>query len=143
MSLLSSAESVALWKGANGEVEILRFHYEVAYVRMVGLAEHPAGPVIERALDSVFASAQMVHTFWDVRDLLSYHSEVRVLCTNVLLANRKKLAAVHTLSRSKIVAMGVSVANLALGGIIENHKTIASFELAVRQVLPNEQRAAR
>lgn len=143
MSLLASAESVAIWKGANGEVEILRFRHEAAYLRMVGVAEQPAGRVIERALESVFASAQMLHTFWDLRDLVNYHSDVRVLSTNVLLANRKKLASVHTLSTSKIVSMGVSVANLALGGIIKNHKTAVSFELAVREVLPMEQRAAR
>jgi hypothetical protein len=138
MALLSGAESVAKWTGAQGEVEILRLRDVVAYLRMSGIAEQPAGKVIERALEQIFARSKQLHTFWDLRDLVNYHTDVRVCSTNALLAQRKKkLAAVHTLSTSKIVAMGVSVANLALGGMVQNHKTAVSFELAVRAVLPD------
>jgi hypothetical protein len=70
----------------------------------------------------------------------NYHSDVRVYSTNVLLANRKVVQSVHTVSTSKIVAMGVSVTNLALGGLITNHKTAISFEAALREVLWREQR---
>ena len=141
MSLLSSAESIGKWKGAQGEVEIYRFGSIAAYVRMAGIAEQAAAPVIERALDGLFRSAGALHTFWDLRELTNYHSDVRVYSTNVLLAHRSRLTSVHTLSTSKIVAMGVSVANLALGGIITNHKTAASFESAVRGVLMGQVQA--
>ena len=136
MTLLAGAEIVGRWNGPQGEVEILRLGNVAAYVRMSGVAEQPAGKVVERALEQIFARSERLHTFWDLRALVNYHSEVRVCSTNALLAQRnKKLVAVHTLSTSKIVAMGVSVANLALGGMVQNHKTSASFELALRAVL--------
>jgi hypothetical protein len=138
MSLLASAESIGKWKGAQGEVEVYRFESVAAYIRMEGIAEQAAAPVIERALDGLFRSVRAIHTFWDLRDLINYHSDVRVYSTNVLLAHRARLSSVHTLSTSKIVAMGVSVANLALGGIITNHKTQVGFEMAVRGVLPRD-----
>jgi hypothetical protein len=137
MTLLSGAEIVGRWSGSQGEVEVSRLRNVVAYVRMSGVAEQAAGKTIERALEQIFARSEQLHTFWDLRDLVNYHSDVRVCSTNALLAQRKKkLIAVHTLSTSKIVAMGVSVANLALGGMVQNHKTSASFELALRAVIP-------
>jgi len=102
---------------------------------MTGNVEQPAGRVIEVALESVFRSSQGVHTFWDLRDLVSYHSDVRVCSTNVMVAHRKLLRSVHALTTSKIVAMGVSVANLALGGIVTHYKSAQEFERAVRAVL--------
>ncbi|HKU37168.1 MAG TPA: hypothetical protein VJR89_03455 [Polyangiales bacterium] len=136
MSLLTGAETIGSWKGAQGSVEILRLRTTVAYIRMVGIADQPAGKIIERALEDIFTRTDKLHTFWDLRDLVNYHSDVRVCSTNALLAQKgKKLSAVHTLSTSKIVAMGVSVANLALGGIVQNHKSAVSFEAAVRAVL--------
>ena len=140
MTLLSGAETVGRWSGAQGSVEILRLRNVVAYLRLTGVAEQAAGKVIERALEQIFTRSEQLHTFWDLRDLINYHTDVRVCSTNTLLAQRnKKLKSVHTLSTSKIVAMGVSVANLALGGMIQNHKTSASFEMALRQVLPDLQ----
>ena len=135
MSALPSAERVAIWKGSQGEVEISRSGPVVAIVRMAGVAEHAAAPVIEVALSSLFTGGHSFHTFWDLRDLVQYHSSVRVVSTNVLLSNRPKVLSIHTLSTSKIVAMGVAVANLALGGMIENHTNAASFEGALRHVL--------
>jgi hypothetical protein len=135
MSAVPGAERVGIWKGSQGEVEISRCGSAVALVRMAGAAEHGAAPVIEVALSSLFAGGHSLHTFWDLRDLVQYHSNVRVVSTNVLLNNRPRVLSVHTLSNSKIVSMGVAVANLALGGIIENHTTAASFEAALRQLI--------
>src|SRR3954470_12408897 len=132
MTLLSGAERVGRSSGSQGEVEVLSVRNGVASLRMSGIAEQPAGKMIERALEQLFARSERLHTFWDLRDLVNYHSDVRVCSTNALLAQRgKKLVSVHTLSTSRIVAMGVSVANLALGGIIQNHKTAMSFEMAL------------
>ena len=133
---LAGGEVTGRWNGSQGEVEVVGVRARIAYVRMAGVAEQAAGRVIERALTQVFMGAESLDTFWDLRDLVNYHSDVRVLSTNVLLANRRKLQSVHTLSTSKIVAMGIAVANLALGGIITNHKTPQSFEFAIRAVLP-------
>jgi hypothetical protein len=139
MSLLARAEPVAKWKGAQGEVEVLRLSPTVVYLRMEGIAEQPSGPTVERALLSLFRGSHGLHTFWDLRDLINYHSDLRVCSTNALLANRTDLLSLHTLSTSKIVAMGVAVANLALGGIITSHKSAMSFESAVREALSNAQ----
>jgi hypothetical protein len=50
----------------------------------------------------------------------------------VLLSNRAKLDSVHAFSTSKLVTMGVTVASLALGGLIQMHKARPQFEAALR-----------
>lgn len=134
---MSSAqgESLGTWRDPRGEVEVLRLRPWLACIRMVGVAGEPAGQLIERLLAKEFAGTARLHTFWDLRDLQNYHSEVRIRSTNVLLANRARLQSVHAFSRSRLVAMGVSVANLAMGGIIKSHTTAESFTAALAETL--------
>ena len=51
----------------------------------------------------------------------NYDSELRTEWTRWLLRNRARLEDIQIVAGSKIVAMGVSVANVALGGIIQSH----------------------
>ena len=137
ITLPSGAEPVASWQNAAGAVEIVRFRHSVAYLRMVGHADQPAGKVIERALAQIFAASAALHTFWDLHELAHAHADVRKCSLNALVADRRKLASVHTFSASRLWAVGMSVANLALGALLHNHRTAAGFELALHAALPN------
>lgn len=75
------------------------------------------------------------HTFWDLEQLERYDSGVRVHATQALLDNRAHVICVKVLAKSKIVRMGVAVANLALGGMIENLDTRLLFERALSQAV--------
>ena len=137
---MSSArtDSLGIWKDARGEVEVLRLRPSLAYIRMVGVAGEPAGQLIERIFAKEFASPPRLYTFWDLRDLQNYHSEVRIRSTHALLASRARLQSVHAFSRNRLVAMGVSVANLAMGGIIKAHTSAETFDAALEQTLRQE-----
>jgi hypothetical protein len=123
---------VASWRGDRGEVTISRLESRLVYLRLVGIAEQPAAKVIEQALEQVFSQTRSAVVFWDLEKLVNYHSDVRVCSTSVLLAHRARLKAMHAYSASKIVAMGMAVASLALGGLIQMHKNRPAFETALR-----------
>ena len=69
--------------------------------------------------------------FDDLEDLRGYDSDVRTRLTAWSRANRPKIVAFHILLRSKIVAMGVSLANMAIGGAIVAHTNRTAFEQAL------------
>jgi hypothetical protein len=130
--VLDAMLPVASWRGDRGEVTISRLESRLVYLRLAGIADQPASKVIEQALDQVFSQTRSVVLFWDLEKLVNYHSDVRVCSTNVMLAHRARLKAVHAYSTSKIVAMGMAVVSLALGGLIQMHKNRLAFETALR-----------
>jgi hypothetical protein len=72
------------------------------------------------------------HTFWDLGELESYESGVRVESTRVLLDEWKNVLSIKVFARSQLVRMGVAVANLALRNRIESFSERAAFEAALR-----------
>jgi hypothetical protein len=68
-----------------------------------------------------------IHVFVDAELLESYDSRLRTELTAGFLPDRGRLVSFHVLLRSKIVAMGISVANLALGGIVHTTNDARKF----------------
>jgi hypothetical protein len=68
--------------------------------------------------------------FYDLWDMITYDSDLRVELTNFHLSHRSGLRSLHTITQSKLVKMGVTVANVALK-LITQHPTRASFESAL------------
>ena len=95
-------------------------------------AAHHAHRVIvwrERAL----ASKRPIVLFDDLEEMHSYESEVRLRLTRWIAINRSRIEAVHILMRSKIASMGVTLANLALGGFIRSYTRRDEFERELRR----------
>lgn len=86
-------------------------------VRLQGHGEGELAKPILEALDKL-DKAPAAHLFFDAEDLDNYDSPLRIELTQRLFPERERFASFHVLVRSKLVAMGVSVANLALGGIV-------------------------
>jgi hypothetical protein len=78
--------------------------------------------------------AGVVSGFHDWLDMSGYASASRVDLTSWVLKNRAK-SRLFIGMRSKLVAMGVSVANLALGNMIETFSNMAQLEAALAQAL--------
>ena len=97
------------------------------------IPESMAAPIAS-ALEAHVVAHDEIWTFWDLEFLVQYHSSLRVLCTQVLWKHRKKVRSVHAFAKSKLVRMGVAVADLALGGIITTHATRAPFAAALEKV---------
>ena len=79
------------------------------------------GPISVRRMDAVLSDAGKIAIFFDFTDAPGYDSGLRVFWTQWLRSHLSSITKMHIVVRSKMVAMGVSVANLALGGIIQTH----------------------
>ncbi len=71
--------------------------------------------------------------FHDWSGLKTYSSEARRLSTDWARAHRHNFALLSILVSSSIVAMGVNVANLALGGFIRATSDPEAFAKALRE----------
>ena len=85
--------------------------------------------------DRVRLSGGGLHVFHDWLTMTGYESECRQRLTRWSVKHLDAYAEVHLAVRSKIVAMGVQVANIALRGLIHVHPDRAPIEVALRRVL--------
>jgi hypothetical protein len=76
-----------------------------------------------------------LYVFHDWRELTGYDSMTRVRLTAWSVKHRHSYQEVHLAVRSRIIAMGVQVANVALGGIMRAHSGIATLEVELARVL--------
>lgn len=74
----------------------------------------------------------MVHGFHDWLEMTSYESRCRVELTNWVMSHRAQ-SRLSIAVRSKLVAMGVSVANLVLGNLIKIRESASELELDLEQ----------
>jgi hypothetical protein len=99
---------------------------------------HLSSTLIPRVLawrDQALSRTATVDIFDDAAELESYDSEARVLLTGWSAKNRKNIREHHILLRSRLVAMGVSVANLAVGGHIRPHTSRPAYETALARIV--------
>lgn len=133
--MTATMQMLGNWNGAKGSLEITQLSQSVVYLRCAGANEQPAGPLIERSLERHFEQFPTLTMFWDLAELKSYHSDLRVCTTRVLISHRDQLQGIHAYARSKLVWMGISVASVALGDIVTNHRTRESFDAALQALL--------
>jgi hypothetical protein len=98
--------------------------------RLEGRVDDRAVQKILEAFDLMTAEWGASDVFHDWMDLVSYTSEARRLFTAGAIRQMPLVSSVHVLFTSKIVAMGVSVVNLALGSPIKMHTNRENFETA-------------
>jgi hypothetical protein len=98
-----------------------------------------ARPILEE-FDRLRAAGGAIHVFGDLERLPNYDSELRINATEHFRAHLVSMASLHVLVKSRLVAMGVAVANLALHGLVTTHATREPFLRALDHQL-REQRA--
>jgi len=91
-----------------------------------------AGRIVE-AGDRVVADTRPIVAFHDWEALTGYEPKCREILTDWGLRIRADVEAVHLLVRSRLVAMGVSVAGLVLQGMLVSYSTRAPFEAALEE----------
>lgn len=89
--------------------------------------------IIEGA-EPMYARVSRVHGFHNWLAMENYESACRVELTSWVLGHRNQ-TALHIGLRSRMVAMGVTVANLALGSLIRVHDDEASLAAALAETL--------
>jgi hypothetical protein len=73
----------------------------------------------------------MLSDFWA---MAGYDSALRLALTEWSAEHRDRVEQIHMLTRSQLVSMGATVANLALGGLIKIHTLRTSYDLAVQKL---------
>ena len=125
------------WSGPRGRVFLVMEAPHLVRIVMEGYVNGQVGTSAARALDAILRGATRCHAFWDLEAMVSYESAVRIECTRALLDNPGRVGAIQALARSKVVRMGVAVANLALQNRITMYMERGPFEAALREHVLN------
>lgn len=130
-----------IWTTKEGEVTARLVMPGVVRLEMKGYAVAATATGIVAFFERQFALANTLETFWDLEAMERYDPAIRTESVSVLLRHRKKLASVHALAKSIVVRMGVSVANLALGGMLRSYDARPRFEQEYQATLSRCTRA--
>jgi hypothetical protein len=93
--------------------------------------------IIERA-EPLYVPGKKLHGFHNWLEMTNYDSACRVELTAWVMRHRAQ-SALHIGLRSRMVAMGVAVANLALGSLIQIYASADEMETAVQAALQKAQ----
>ncbi|WP_437782196.1 hypothetical protein [Sorangium sp. So ce1097] len=104
------------WSTARGVLDVRTPAFDVVTRRFEGYATLDLIEPAVRHLETLIESGMHPVVFNDFEHGTGYDSDVRARLTAWHLRNAGKLKEVHILVRPGLVAMGVTVANLATGG---------------------------
>lgn len=127
------------WSSGRGELRISLPGPTIVLVRFIGHLEASLVLHVKAPTDRLMAKGTMPAVFNDWWEMTGYDSDARIQLTEWTLKNRKRMSAAHVLTQSKIVAMGVTVANLGLGGSLAVYTDRVKFEAALQSCVMNAQ----
>lgn len=117
-----------------GELQFWEVAPHVYATHMRGYMSPDMSRLIIARADPMFGRGATVSGFHNWLDMSNYDSQCRVELTAWVLRHRTQ-SVLHIGVTSRMVAMGVAVANLALGNLIHVHGDLASLEAALHGVL--------
>ncbi|HWA73378.1 MAG TPA: hypothetical protein VG937_13625 [Polyangiaceae bacterium] len=131
--LVSSDSSSQSWRTPRGAMSLTWTEQGAIYVSVDVHGDRSLSPLMVRRADTLIARTRMKF-FFDFWQMPTYDSEMRTEWTGFLVTHRARVDEIHVVARSKLVAMGVAVANLALGGIIKSYPApTGPFERALNR----------
>lgn len=119
------------YKSDKGESQVASLKPNLVVFKVIGHLDKAIGRRTMAAVEKAMGQQRPFHLFCDWAETTGYDSEVRSMFTQFVATNRLRLK-LHVLVGSKIVSMGVSVANLALGGILIGYTNRTAFEAVLR-----------
>ncbi|HEX7664301.1 MAG TPA: STAS/SEC14 domain-containing protein [Polyangiaceae bacterium] len=105
----------------------------VVVSRITGRGTDEVADAMIEAFDKNVGAEPKVSIFTDLSEMTDYSSRARTVLTAWMKRNMPRSRTVHVAVKSKLVAMGVSVANLALRSGMKIHSDTAEFEEAIRE----------
>jgi len=113
------------------EIQVISRH--VTLDRVVGIIDDAAAKAIAAAHDEIFSLGTRPHTFHDWSLVIGYSPFARKFLTSWLSDSRGKLRSAHILFSSRVLAMGIAVANAVLGGFIVSYADPETFGAALER----------
>lgn len=123
------------WASSRGTLDVRMPAFDVVTRRLEGYATLELVEPAITHLDAVIAAGVQPVLFDDLELATGYESDVRVRLTAWHLQRPGALKAVHILVKPGLVAMGVSVANLATGAGFVTYSDRSAYEWALARVL--------
>lgn len=90
---------------------------------------------IARALDAELRLHRRLTIFVDGEHLEGYDPPIRTVPTDWLKKHSANVVCQHMLVRSRIAKMGLAVAGLVLGAVIQGHTERRTFDVALREAV--------
>lgn len=123
------------WSTPRGELVVWQPQQSVVVFQVSGHISQPiAKPVMERVQQLLDAGLHPT-VFDDLERAVSYDGVVRLEVTRFAVRTAPRVAATHVLVRSKLIAMTVAVANLALRQHLTVHSARNGFDAALDRAL--------
>jgi hypothetical protein len=130
--LVSSDSQSQAWRTRRGTMTLTWTESGSLLVVVGTHGDRVLAPLMTKRADAMVLRSRMM-LFFDFWTMPTYDSEMRTEWTSWLVSHRARLDGLHVVARSKLVSMGVSVANLALGGIIKSYPAATGpFEKALK-----------
>ena len=112
----------------------------IVVYRVEGFADVELFRLLLPDLQAALTQAGSIEFFADAGRMDAYDSQFRIGWVNWFIKNKKNFVDIHVLVQSKLGRMGVSVANLATGGMLRSYDSVASFDAALRKRVPTWKR---
>ena len=128
------------WDSDRGSLRIRHGARHVILFVEAGFLVKDFAPLITEHLDGAVRGGARPEIFVDAYDLEGYDSEVRLGATNWLKTHKSAVRKQHMLVRSRLTKMGLSVASLALGGVLEGYADRDAFEREYRRAVSESAR---
>ncbi len=123
------------WATPRGELVVWQPRDNVIVFQASGHISRPfTAPIIERVEQMLDAGLRPT-VFDDLERAVSYDGIVRMEITRFAARTASQVAATHVLVRSKLIAMTVAVANLALRQHLTVHSIRDDFDAALDRAL--------
>lgn len=123
----------ASWQTPETHFEIQTITRHVTLDRVVGIIDDDAARAIAAAHDEIFSMGTRPHTFHDWSQVIGYSPFARKFLTTWLNGSRGKLRSAHILFSSRVLSMGIAVANAVLGGFIVSYADPETFSAALER----------
>jgi len=123
------------WRTATGELQVRILSDSIILHVVKGHAGAELIPLFTRSVEQRIREGRRLDWFADYSEMVSYDSQVRIALSQFVNSNKPSLNKLVILVRSRLVAMGVSVANLAVGGRIDAFSDPAGFKRELDKVL--------
>lgn len=115
--------------GKNGTCDVWRPASHVVCFRVSGMGHTEFFDWVKPELEAAVAMHRGVYCFADAYELNDYEKGLREGFTTWFKQHRLELAGIRVLVKSPIVKMGVSIANLALGGFVQSYLARLPYEM--------------
>lgn len=126
------APDEVLWRGPRCSVCLSTLAPHVFGTVYSGYIDSPTTSASLTDLERLFGDAPRITVFSDSTGVIGYDTSARLKAADWMIKMSERFAACHVLESSRMVAMGLAVMNMAVGGTMLAHSTRESFDEAQR-----------